>query len=135
MRGDFPYGWWKNCDFTDDPDRVKWSRFLSDSRYRYDGLGCFEGGFTYERGVWRPTENSIMLDNTGGYNAPSREAIWYRIHKLAYGDSWTYDYEAFVSYDARNRKTSADAPRKNKVERAFRPTHPPVVIQGKWKGD
>lgn len=131
-RGDFPYGWWKNCDFTDDPDRVKWSRFLSDSRYRYEGLGCYEGGFTYERGVWRPTENSIMLDNTGGYNAPSREAIWYRIHKMAYGDSWTYDYEAFVSYDARNRKTSADAPRKNKVERAFRPTHPPVVIQGKW---
>ena len=131
-QADFPYGWWKNCDFTDDPVRVKWSHFLADSRYRFEGLGCYEGGFTYQNGVWRPTQNSIMNDNAGGYNAPSREAIWYRIHKLAYGDGWTYDYEEFVSYDAMNRKSSAGAPRKNLVEREFKPTHPPVVIQGKW---
>ena len=31
-----------------------------------------------------------------------REAI-YRIHKLAYGASWKYDYETFVSWDAKNR--------------------------------
>ena len=129
-----PYGWWKNCDFTNDPTKVKWSIFLSDTRYRYDGLGCFEGGFTYWRGVWRPTENSIMRYNTGGYNAPSREAIWYRMHKLAYGENWNYDYEAFVSYDAKNRKSSASAsaagspgPRLLPI-----PTHPPVVVPRRW---
>ena len=63
----------------------------------------------YPRGVYRSTENSIMRYNTGGFNAPSREAIWYRIHKLAYGKDWTYRYEDFVSYDARNRKTSASS--------------------------
>ena len=40
-----------------------------------------------------------MNDNCGGFNAPSREAIYYRIHKLAYGPDWEYDYETFVAYD------------------------------------
>ena len=105
----FPYGWWKNCDFTDDRDEVKWAHFLADNRYQYDGLGCFEGAFTYWTGAWRPTDNSIMRYNYGGYNAPSREAIWIRIHKLAYGDAWEYNYEDFVSYDEKNRRTSAGA--------------------------
>ena len=43
------------------------------------------------------------LSNKGKFNAPSREAIYYRIHKLAYGASWKYDYETFVSWDAKNR--------------------------------
>ena len=36
------------------------------------------------------------------YNVPSREAIYNRIHKLAYGYNWTYNYEEFVSWDAPN---------------------------------
>ena len=40
------------------------------------------------------------------FNAPSREAAYIRIHKLAYGSSWEYDYEEFVKYDAINRWTS-----------------------------
>ena len=40
------------------------------------------------------------------FNAPSREAAYIRIHKLAYGSSWEYDYEEFVKYDAINRRTS-----------------------------
>ena len=130
------WGWWKNVDFTNDPSQVRWSYFLEDERYRYDGLGCFEGGLTYWSGVWRPTENSIMRYNTGGFNAPSREAIYYRIHKLAYGDSWEYDYGDFVEYDAVNRATSASAPqksRRNYVERPLEPTAPPVVVGKSWK--
>ena len=50
-----------------------------------------------------PTEDSMMNSNKGKFNAPSREAIYYRIHKLAYGTSWKYDYETFVSWDAKNR--------------------------------
>ena len=122
------WGWWKNVDFTDDPTQVKWAKFLTDSRYQYDGLGVFEGACVYARGAWRPTEYSIMRYNTGGFNAPSREAIWYRIHKLAYGDSWTYNYEDFVKYDAVNRKTKPTA-----VGKAVRHTHPPVAVGKTWK--
>ena len=130
----FSYGWWKNVDFTNDPETVKWSYFLKDSRYQYDGLGLFEGACTYWRGAWRPTENSIMRYNTGGFNAPSREAIWYRIHKLAYGDAWTYNYEDFVAYDAVNRKTSASsAGAFNPSRTAGRPTAPPVVVGKTWQ--
>ena len=31
-----------------------------------------------------------------GFNAPSREASYYRIHKMAYSDDWTYDFTAFT---------------------------------------
>ena len=130
----FPYGWWKNIDFTSDPDQVKWARFLKDARYSNEGLGVFEGGATYAYGVWRPTENSIMRDNTGGFNAPSREAIWYRIHKLAYGSSWVYDYEEFVAYDAINRKASAStsSARSRRLAPVYPPLAPPVVINRRW---
>lgn len=94
-----PYGWWKNVDFTSDITEVKWSHFLVDERYKSDGLGCYEGACTYEFGAWRPSEDSVMGQSSihDDFNAPSREAIWYRIHKLAYGDSWVYNYEDFVA--------------------------------------
>ena len=102
------WGWYKNIDCTLDgaldANSIKWRHLLSDSRYQNDGLGVYEGAYTFASGAYRPTENSIMNDRTGGFNAPSREAIYIRIHKLAYGNSWTYDYEEFVAYDAKNRK-------------------------------
>ena len=130
------WGWWKNVDFTSNPAQVRWSCFLEDDRYADEGLGVFEGGLTYWTGVWRPTEDSIMRYNTGGFNAPSREAIYYRIHKLAYGDSWEYDYEDFVEYDAVNRSASSPAPqkaRRNYVEKPLEPTTPPVIVGKSWK--
>ena len=130
------YGWWKNADFTSDPTKVKWNHFLSDARYANDGLGVFEGAFTYWTGVWRPTENSIMRHNTGGFNAPSREAIYYRIHKLAYGADWEYDYEKFVEWDARNRKTASatrGVPYRLDILEDFKPLHAPVVMKTSWR--
>ena len=130
------FGWWKNIDFTDNPAQVKWAKFLSDSRYANDGLGVFEGGGYYPKGVWRPTESSIMRYNTGGFNAPSREAIYYRIHKLAYGADWEYDYEKFVEWDAINRKTEAQTKSMPLVldpQKKFVPLHPPVVVPHSWR--
>ena len=66
--------------------------------------GVYEGALDYSAGVWRPTYTSIMKDNQGVFNAPSREAIWRRIHKLAYGADWQYDFESFAEYDAANRR-------------------------------
>ena len=57
-----------------------------------------------------------MNDDTGGYNAPSREAIYYTIHKLAYGSNWEYNYEDFVSYDSISRKP-LNITRKNYVQK------------------
>ena len=128
-----PYGWWKNVDFTNDPITVKWAHFLSDSRYANDDLGIFEGAFTYWTGAYRPTENSIMRYNTGGFNAPSREAIYYRMNKLAYGVSWVYDYERFVEYDAINRKTAVSTHTPWRIPEDFEPLHAPVVVKGSWR--
>lgn len=128
------WGWWKNVDFTSDLNTIRWSHFLNDSRYANEGLGAFEGGLTYWNGVWRPTENSIMRYNTGGFNAPSREAIYYRIHKLAYGDDWQYDYEKFAEWDAKNRTEAANTARmKAKKPANYKPTHPPVIVNKSWK--
>lgn len=127
------WGWWKNVDFTSDVNAVRWSRFIDDSRYANEGLGAYEGGLTYWTGVWRPTDYSIMRYNTGGFNAPSREAIYYRIHKLAYGDNWNYDYEEFVEWDARNRAASGVKRAPGFKPANYRPTHPPVVVKKSWK--
>ena len=129
------YGWSKNIDFINDPAQVRWAKFLADTRYQNEGLGVFEGGLTYWTGVWRATENSIMKDNTGGFNAPSREAIYYRIHKLAYGADWQYDYEKFVEWDAINRKSAAQTksmPLVLEPQKDFVPLHPPVVVPHSW---
>ncbi len=128
------WGWWKNVDFTSDLSTVRWAHFIEDDRYAREGLGAYQGGMTYWSGVWRPTYDSIMRYNVGDFNPPSREAIYYRIHKLAYGDSWEYDYEKFVEYDAVNRSTTASrASRSNYVERALEPTSPPVVVGKSWR--
>ena len=125
-------GWWKNIDFTDDPSAVRWAGFLQDTRYRNEGLGVFEGGAYYTGSVWRATERSIMRDLSNGFNAPSREAIYYRIHKLAYGQEWKYDYEEFVEWDARNRQTQAQTNSKSYVPDLDLDMeyyhHPPIVV-------
>lgn len=129
-----PYRWYSNVDITSDPAKIKWSAFLSDSRYKNE-VGVFEGGFTYQYGVWRPSENSIMNDNEGGFNAPSRYTIWYRINKLAYGERWNGTYEDFAKYDAVNRSTTkasgASAPA-GSVGRQQQ-TAAPVVTGRTWR--
>lgn len=126
------YGWWRNVDFTNDPKSIKWNMFLSDTRYADEGLGVFEGGLTYWTGVYRPSENSIMRYNTGGFNAPSREAIYYRIHKLAYGESWTYDYEDFVGYDTVNLNATTGKTISTSIPSRIEPLSSPVVIKQPW---
>ena len=128
------WGWYKNIDFTNNPTQVKWSPFISDNRYVNEGIGCYEGGFTYWTGVWRPTENSIMRYNTSGFNAPSRYAIWYRINKLVNGNEWNGTYEDFVAYDAVNRTPAATAqPGRNYVLKQLPPLDPPVVVGHSWR--
>ena len=78
-----------------------------------------------------------MRYNTGGFNAPSRYAIWYRIGKLAYGESWEGSYEDFVAYDAVNRTSVATVQRKRQLRRVMEQPlpqlPPPVVVGHSWR--
>ena len=128
------YGFWENIDFTDDPETIRWKTFLNDSRYSGQ-VGIFEGGGTYSKGVWRSTENSIMRYNRGHFNAPSREAIYKKIMRFSEGDSWTYDYETFVEFDAKGRREEAAHSYTNtkaygaQAQKKNVPLHPPVLME------
>ena len=124
------YGWYKNTDYVSDPAQVYWSKFIDDSRYDFENIGVYEGACTYWKGAYRPTESSIMRNNVGGFNAPSREAIYYRIHKLAYGESWPYDYEEFVSWDLNRRVRSRSV---SVSQKKYPLTAPPVIINARWE--
>lgn len=126
------YGWRKNVDFTNDPAEIKWSAFLSDPRYEGQDIGIYEGALTYYTGVYRPSKDGAMNSGVGPFNAPSREAIYYRIHKLAYGESWEYDYEEFVEYDAINRTATASP---TYVLKPAELPGPPVVTGRTWRED
>ena len=115
-----------------DPENVPWKKFLTDERYANEDVGIYEGGYYCAFGIYRSSNTSIMrmtnIDEVT-FNVPSREAIYKRMMQQAYGDSWQYDYEKFVEYDAINRnstpqllRSTADAPKED------RPRYYPMVI-------
>ena len=124
-------GAYANVDVTSDATQVHWAHFISDSRYSGQ-VGVYEGAMTYRYGAYRPTDHSIMRHNVGGYNAPSREAIYKRIMKLSEGSGWEYDYETFVAYDAVNRSNASQTYYREEVENfdesTFVPLAPPVWV-------
>lgn len=125
----FAYGFNENVDITNNPASIKWAGFLTDTKY--SGLiGIYEGAMLYKSGAYRATENSIMNANTGGYNAPSREAIYKKIMKFSEGGSWTYNYDTFVAIDAVNRSPQAVIREKSAIFDAVSlvPLAPPVRI-------
>ena len=132
-RNAFASGWWPNIDFTDDPTAVQWASFITDPRYASEGIGVFQGGATYDWGVYRPTANSVMKGG-GVLNAPSRRAIWYRIMKLSQGAQWTGSYEDFVAYDqAHPTEPATKAARPNYVEKPYEPLAKPVIHNRSWR--
>ena len=128
-----------NLDITNDETQILWNKFLADDRYADENLGIYEGGWAfYSYGVYRPSFNSIMRYNEPAFNAPSREAIYKRAMRLAYGDSWTYDYEDFVEFDAPSRNTAASrslrqAPSAAQIEKWRKNHRPPVRVKGTWR--
>ena len=122
------YGWFSNVDFTNDPDKVRWSVFLSDSRYKGE-VGIYEGAALYEKGAWRPTVNSMMRDNFEYFNAPSRWAIYQQILRRSGEEP---SFEKFLEYDAVNRSAAATAarpPLKAAANRRIEHTAPPVIVR------
>lgn len=66
----------------------------------YDGTGFYEGAWGCSTGYYRPSQSSIMLNNQGEFNAPSRRAIHRRIILQSQGGSY-YD-STFKAYDSKN---------------------------------
>ena len=117
-------GWYSNIDFTNDPKKIRWADFLSDSRYK-DEVGIIEGANTYGKGIYRPSQNSMMNQNMEYFNAPSRWAIYKRIMTLS-GETPTFS--KFLSYDSVNRgKIPANAPATRSAGDNWVPTNPPIV--------
>lgn len=126
-------GWAMNVDFISNRETVLWKHFLNDSRYRGkdpygEELGVYEGTCTYWRGAWRPTVESMMRSNMHGFNAPSREAIYKRIMKLAHGASWMYDYESFVDFDRTHLPQPIDTRTADKPIEVFIPFVTPRFV-------
>ena len=91
-------GWWANVAFTSDPSLVGWSPFLTPgSGYDETEVSVIEGAL-YSQGIWKSVDQSMM--NVGGeYSVPAREAIYKKIHKVAYGEEWQYSFDDFVTWD------------------------------------
>mgnify|MGYP002623354026 FL=1 len=115
--------YWPSAGFganMDDNEDVRWSSFISDSRYSAENIGAYVTSKrissyfgSYYQDYYRPTVNSTMRSQweEGGnrFNAPSREAIWQRVQILAnpqeQWESWEdyvtngYDREEFIQFD------------------------------------
>ena len=111
--------WGANADWRNDPATVRWAHLLADSRYDGEDLGIFEGAKLYPKGIYRPSNNSMMRYNNCPFNAPSREQIYKNIMKWSVGSGWNYDYETFVAADEAGRQQAAgrlNAPAKTSSE-------------------
>ncbi len=131
------WGWFGNVDYNSTQSTVRWSRFLNDSRYANDNLGIFEGAYTYGKGMYRSSENSMMHYNIPWFNAPSREIIYKAIMTLSEGPAWTYNYEDFVTYDAINRSSTAASARsaamqqsRQEMNEILEKHRKPVIMKG-----
>ena len=121
-------GGYRNVALDPDVTKSYWADFAADSRYNSERLGCYEGGATYAIGVYRPTENSIMNDNIGGFNVAGRVMIYKRCMKIALGKSWNFNLADFITFDLENGKATSNkrnAPAKR--SRNFRPLAAPKV--------
>ena len=129
------WGWYGNVDYHGTKSTVRWSHFLNDSRYANEDIGIYEGAYTYGKGAYRPSDNSMMNSNITWFNAPSREQIYKAIMTLSEGSTWTYKYEDFVTYDAINRTSTGgrsaveQLSRKEKME-ILEKHRKPVLMKG-----
>ncbi len=145
--GDFLHGQLKddvNWPLTT-KDNVYWSDMFNNGTNDYEafeGLGFFDGAYTYEYGFCRPTEKateSFMNQNSGQFNAPSRRAIFYRIRALAginVGDYFkAEEYQAFLDWDKTyiaSRSLSKASAKVAKLPEGLLPLGEPQNYWGEW---
>ena len=79
-----------NLSLTNDSQSVYWSHLIGHPRYPY--VGVYEGGYKYDKGVWRSELVSLMstLLTDLYFNAISRELLVKRILELS-GEGYSFD--------------------------------------------
>ena len=97
------WSWYLNVDSEKDSTKVLWSKFIFDSEFANEKIGTYEGGYTFFKGVYRPSENSMMNQNNAPFNAPSRQIIYNKVMQLGLGKTATY--EEFVAFDQQHKPT------------------------------
>jgi len=124
------YGYYSNGNFSNDSTDVSWSSLLSSGNYTSEGLSVYEGGFTYPHGVYRPTETSIMNENTNGFNAPSRMAIYKYVNLLGNRGDWTFDLNNFLTWDKQFSSTSKSCATRSvrSSSSLWKPLHSPILV-------
>ncbi len=86
LYGALGFGW--NLTFVSDGSSSPWSQFLAIQKYKDQGIGMFEGGMNYAKGVWRSSWDSCMKNNKPYFNVQSRWLIYKRI-KTTVGESYS----------------------------------------------
>lgn len=123
-----PYGYFRNVDLSGDAASAPWYRYMVDPRYAGTDVGYFEGGAYCGKGVWRSSQQSLMLYTEGGFNAISRESAYRRINRLSYGASWQFDYEEFVQFDLEHSSQPSSQPSVYRPEPLREPLPRPVMM-------
>ena len=62
---------------------TKWSDWLGTNNGNFDGLiGTYEGARYYQKGIYRPTNNSLMRSLGRPFNLPSVESLLIELYKI-----------------------------------------------------
>ena len=98
------YGWFLNVDSEKDSTKVLWTKFIYHAEFSNEKIGTYEGGYTFFKGVYRPSEESMMRSNDAPFNAPSRQVIYNKVMKMALDRTPTY--QEFVEFDKAHKPTT-----------------------------
>ena len=124
-------GWCLNVDSEKDSTKVLWTKFIYDTEFANEKIGTYEGGYTFYKGVYRPSEESMMRSNDAPFNAPSRQVIYNKVMKMGLGITATY--EEFVAFDREHKPTvwNYESRTRRGETTPWRPA-PPRIIWKDW---
>lgn len=121
------WNWFMNVDSEKDSTKVIWSKFIYDNEYANEKIGTYEGGYTFYKGVYRPSEESMMRSNDAPFNAPSRQTIYNKVMKMGLGKTPTY--EEFVEFDKAHKPINWSYRLRTRQSRVdYRRPAPPRII-------
>ena len=122
-------GFSRNISLSSDVTKSYWADFAADSRYEFESLGCYEGAEHYSKGVYRATKENMMCCN-GDFNVVHRSMFYKRCMRIAFGDSWKYDYEDFVKFDLEKAKAEHEELRNiyPQYAKSKRFGAPPIIV-------
>ena len=106
-----------NVTASQDPNTVYWRDFIGHEGY--EGVGFFEGAYTYGNGVWRCERRNCMIDNIFYFSVACRLAIVKRLKEIA-GE--IFDLEDFIAKD----RQKAPTPEQLAGDRSFVPAYYPT---------